>query len=316
VCVSAEGRRRLTILSNENVVLGPTLIFDESFLQMLNPDEVSELSRYFIFASTPQLVQEIIADLKNEATSKDRIPEDVVKTLASRMLAVHGLQPAEYRMLAISNLCCTTDVPMCGQIPVDARAPNVAVTKDGRGTVYDATPVQNAARGDKEKALATLQNTFELEFHDFAALDSSPYFFIAAFVPALPAVASVLPQVMRGALRGWLCQTETVQLVRTTTGMFPPPRGDSNGELHRVQFRVSGNSREGQERTDKAHRARDRGICEQETSRRVQRDAIPSGQRENIRNCHLSLNQALGELFDSDSGGVNRLGSQHEPAQC
>jgi serine/threonine protein kinase/Flp pilus assembly protein TadD len=33
-----------------------------------------------------------------------------------------------------------------------------------------------AARGDKEKALATLQKTFELGFHDFAALDSSPYF--------------------------------------------------------------------------------------------------------------------------------------------
>jgi serine/threonine protein kinase/cytochrome c-type biogenesis protein CcmH/NrfG len=33
-----------------------------------------------------------------------------------------------------------------------------------------------AAQGDKEKALATLQKTFELGFHDFAALDGSPYF--------------------------------------------------------------------------------------------------------------------------------------------
>ncbi|HSZ62447.1 MAG TPA: protein kinase [Terriglobales bacterium] len=33
-----------------------------------------------------------------------------------------------------------------------------------------------AAHGDKEKALATLQKTFELGFHDFAALDGSPYF--------------------------------------------------------------------------------------------------------------------------------------------
>jgi serine/threonine protein kinase/cytochrome c-type biogenesis protein CcmH/NrfG len=33
-----------------------------------------------------------------------------------------------------------------------------------------------AAHGDKEKALATLERTFELGFHDFAALDSSPYF--------------------------------------------------------------------------------------------------------------------------------------------
>ncbi len=33
-----------------------------------------------------------------------------------------------------------------------------------------------AAQGDKEKALATLQKAFEAGFHDFAALDSSPYF--------------------------------------------------------------------------------------------------------------------------------------------
>jgi TolB-like protein/Flp pilus assembly protein TadD len=33
-----------------------------------------------------------------------------------------------------------------------------------------------AAHGDKEKALTTLQKTFEMGFHDFAALDSSPYF--------------------------------------------------------------------------------------------------------------------------------------------
>jgi len=33
-----------------------------------------------------------------------------------------------------------------------------------------------AAKGDKDKALATLQKSFEMGFHDFAALDASPYF--------------------------------------------------------------------------------------------------------------------------------------------
>jgi tetratricopeptide (TPR) repeat protein len=33
-----------------------------------------------------------------------------------------------------------------------------------------------AARGDKEKTLATLQKAFEVGFNDFAALDTSPYF--------------------------------------------------------------------------------------------------------------------------------------------
>ncbi len=124
-------------------MLGPSLIFDKSFLQMLSPDEVSELGMYFRFVSTPLLMSEIIADLKKDRTSKDRVPEEVVKALASKMWAVHGLEPADYRMLAISNLSCTFDVPMFGQVPVDARAPHVSVTKDGGGMVYDATPHQN-----------------------------------------------------------------------------------------------------------------------------------------------------------------------------
>ncbi|HLB91381.1 MAG TPA: tetratricopeptide repeat protein, partial [Terriglobales bacterium] len=33
-----------------------------------------------------------------------------------------------------------------------------------------------AARGDKDKALAALQKTLEMGYHDFGALDSSPYF--------------------------------------------------------------------------------------------------------------------------------------------
>jgi hypothetical protein len=33
-----------------------------------------------------------------------------------------------------------------------------------------------AVRGDKETALASLQKAFNAGFHDFAALDTSPYF--------------------------------------------------------------------------------------------------------------------------------------------
>jgi tetratricopeptide (TPR) repeat protein len=33
-----------------------------------------------------------------------------------------------------------------------------------------------SARGDKEKALATLQKALEMGFHDFGTLDTNPYF--------------------------------------------------------------------------------------------------------------------------------------------
>lgn len=40
------------------------MILDKSFVQMLKPAEVDELSLYFTFVGTPTLVRESIADLK------------------------------------------------------------------------------------------------------------------------------------------------------------------------------------------------------------------------------------------------------------
>src|SRR5580765_2415808 len=104
--------------------MGPLLMFDKSFLQMLNPAEVSELSLYFKFVGTPLLIREIIADLRKNPEDRT-LSEKVVRTLASKMWKAHGLQPANFRKLAISNLCCLSDVPMFGQVPVDAGAANV-----------------------------------------------------------------------------------------------------------------------------------------------------------------------------------------------
>jgi hypothetical protein len=124
--------------------MGPLLIFDKSFLQMLNPEEVFELRLHFKFVGTPLLIREIIADLKKEP-SPERIPRTVVKTLALKMETAHGVQPANFRKLALANLCAHS-VSMIGQVPVDVSRPNVHVTKDGRGTIYDSVPEQGMWR--------------------------------------------------------------------------------------------------------------------------------------------------------------------------
>jgi hypothetical protein len=121
-------------------MIGPLLIFDKSFLEMLNPDEVFELSMHFKFVGTPTLIGEIIADLKLEP-SKRRVPSDVVRALSRKMQKVHGLQPANYRKLALANFYAH-EISMIGQVPVDSAAPNVHVTEDGRGLLYDSTPEQ------------------------------------------------------------------------------------------------------------------------------------------------------------------------------
>jgi hypothetical protein len=118
--------------------MGPLLMFDKSFLQMLNADEVSELSLYFKFVGTPLLIREVISDLKKSPQSRS-LPEQLVSALASKMWKAHGLQPANFRKLVIANLCCIFDVPMFGQVPVDPDAPNVFVAEGGKGVIYDST---------------------------------------------------------------------------------------------------------------------------------------------------------------------------------
>jgi hypothetical protein len=121
-------------------MIGPLLIFDKSFLEMLNPDEVSELSMHFKFVGTPTLIGEIIADLKLEPSER-RVPSDVVRALSRKMRKVHGLQPANYRKIALANIHAH-EISMIGQVPVDESAPNVHVTEDRRGILYDSTPEQ------------------------------------------------------------------------------------------------------------------------------------------------------------------------------
>lgn len=121
-------------------MIGPLLIFDKSFLQMLNPEEVSELSLHFKFVGTPTLIGEVIADLKSEP-SKRGLPSEVVQALSRKMQKAHGLQPANYRKLALANLYAH-EISMIGQVPVDAAATNVRTTDNGRGLLYDSTPEQ------------------------------------------------------------------------------------------------------------------------------------------------------------------------------
>lgn len=53
----------------------------------------------------------------------------------------HGLQPANYRKLALANIYAH-EISMIGQVPVDGSAPNVGISEDRRGVLYDSTPEQ------------------------------------------------------------------------------------------------------------------------------------------------------------------------------
>ena len=60
---------------------GPTIIFDKSGLQSLNPDEAVWLDAFFITNITPLFYVETLADLE-KATRSGRTPEKIVGNLA------------------------------------------------------------------------------------------------------------------------------------------------------------------------------------------------------------------------------------------
>lgn len=121
-------------------MMGPNTIIDKSFLQMLSAEEVSEFSLFFRPVIVPVLIREIISDLKKKQTA-DTVPHNVVKALASKLGNIHGMTPVNFRKAAIGNLL-TRSIPMVGQVPVDADAPNVHISRDGKGLLYDSAPEQ------------------------------------------------------------------------------------------------------------------------------------------------------------------------------
>ena len=119
--------------------MGPILSFDKSFLEMLSPEEVDELDLQFELFMTPILVSEIQADLKHPTPREGRLPEDLVKTLARKLVSNHGWMQMHFRALGLGeiNRQLAMPVAMDGQVIVDGAAPNVLRTKDGHGIIYD-----------------------------------------------------------------------------------------------------------------------------------------------------------------------------------
>ncbi len=118
--------------------MGPILTFDKSFLQMLSPAEVDELDLQFEIFVTPILVSEIVADLRHPSPRPGRVPEDMVRALASKMVSNHGIMQAHFRKLALGELSGRMSFPMVGSVIVDSSAPNVMTSKDGHGLIYDS----------------------------------------------------------------------------------------------------------------------------------------------------------------------------------
>jgi hypothetical protein len=90
---------------------GPTLIFDKSTLQSLNPDEAMWLDNFFICAITPLFYVEVLADLEKEVR-KGRTPEEVVGSLAAKTPDMESVAHVHHRTLLAMELSGTDEIDM------------------------------------------------------------------------------------------------------------------------------------------------------------------------------------------------------------
>ncbi|MGL4302649.1 MAG: hypothetical protein ACRCS5_08100 [Sphingomonas sp.] len=83
--------------------MGPTLIFDKSFLQSLNVDEAVMLDQMFCCVITPLFFVETMADLAKD-TTRGRTAEQIVGGLAERTPVVRSYVNAYHQELILDDL--------------------------------------------------------------------------------------------------------------------------------------------------------------------------------------------------------------------
>jgi len=150
------------------VSIGPTIIFDKSTLQSLNPDEACWLQNFYRSVITPLFFVETLADLEKE-TKSGRSPEDVVGNIANKTPFLGAMPNVHHTHL------CTGDLlgfPVKMQhVPVIP--PGRAVgSGDRSGTVYDEPPEMGALRRWQDGEFLDVERRFARQWRlALASLD-------------------------------------------------------------------------------------------------------------------------------------------------
>lgn len=122
--------------------MGPTVLFDKSFLQSLSVDEAAIFDHFFIPAICPMFYVETLADLE-KAVRPGRTPEDEVRIIAEKTPEMNGTPCAHYMEMCGPNLM-GQKVPMTGQIPIiGGKAVKV---DDRRAVMFEERPEAEAFR--------------------------------------------------------------------------------------------------------------------------------------------------------------------------
>jgi len=113
---------------------GPTLIYDKSVIQALNPDEAFCLDCHFRINIVPVFFAEVLADL-HKPGNKNRPPEDIVGSIASKISGFSAMPNVHHLTLCIGDLV-GYEVEMQG-VPVIGGGKTVRDTAGKIGVYFD-----------------------------------------------------------------------------------------------------------------------------------------------------------------------------------
>ena len=204
-----------------------TLLFDKSFIQMLNTEELFELCVFFQPVGTPILRKEILADLEKKSTG-ERNAQDVMKSLCAK-LSHSGIEPMEYRKAALTELATGKPIAMHGAMLIDLSASHVTVERggihvDGRLLQWDWRRWEAGNYTDEERTLA-LTHRRELETYEPESLRRRLQAFAQRFFGDCKNVGSLIVRIdeliddprpitqelILGFTASWLMATEDFQ---------------------------------------------------------------------------------------------------------
>ncbi len=121
--------------------MGPSLIFDKSTLQGLNPDESVWLEHFYINNITPLFFVETLADLELEM-KKGRTPEDIVGNLAYKTPEMAKVNAYHRNLIQSELLYDDCIIEMSGRPVLPGGR---TVVSDGKiGIIFDESPENEA----------------------------------------------------------------------------------------------------------------------------------------------------------------------------
>ena len=95
----------------QEAALGPIVLFDKSFIEMLNVDEAALFDFLFLSNVCPIYLTEVLADLEKE-NPRERAREKIVSDLANKTPSAHSYPNVMHTTICLAELVQGWTVPM------------------------------------------------------------------------------------------------------------------------------------------------------------------------------------------------------------